>query len=359
MNNNNSYYNSEYKDSSINSFNIISNREGVYFKKNVNKNDLKNIKKQLIYSSKNRKKEEKKIPIKKKEITPIKNRKLEAKQEKYTFTPLINKKSKRIWERRNKKLEENDISSNSNSNKKSKTPIHYLLNEIGVKQKEKQRQNFLTEKNNIILNANIKKINENCYDMAKNYMNKKIDKIIMKYAKDDELSFVNIVQCLCIMRIINELIKVEQINDLDINMIKAAVNKNLVNDKKKLEEREFIEQLWFMINPTSKEYINSKLFSEIIKKLFMCDNSKIKSCSEEIKEELKKYQNENKKEDIYNGISPIREKTYEKNEIWSIQKLIKSFLKLKSDLKAYKNKYYELIKEDIRNDLNESRDKEL
>ena len=362
MNNNNSYYNSEYKDSSINSFNIISNREGVYFKKNVNKNDLKNIKKQLIYSNKNRKKEEKKIPIKKKEITsitPIKNRKLEAKQEKYTFTPLINKKSKRIWERRNKKLEENDINSNSNSNKKSKTPIHYLLNEIGIKQKEKQRQNFLTEKNNIILNANIKKINENCYDMAKNYMNKKIDKIIMKYAKDDELSFVNIVQCLCIMRIINELIKVEQINDLDINMIKAAVNKNLVNDKKKLEEREFIEQLWFMINPTSKEYINSKLFSEIIKKLFMCDNSKIKSCSEEIKDELKKYQNENKKEDIYYGISPIREKTYEKNEIWSIQKLIKSFLKLKSDLKAYKNKYYELKIEDIRNDLNESREKEL
>ena len=196
----------------------------------------------------------------------------------------------------------------------------------------------MTEKNNIILNANIKKINENCYDMAKNYMNKKIDKIIMKYAKDDELSFVNIVQCLCIMRIINELIKVEQINDLDINMIKAAVNKNLVNDKKKLEEREFIEQLWFMINPTSKEYINSKLFSEIIKKLFMCDNSKIKSCSEEIKDELKKYQNENKKEDIYYGISPIREKTYEKNEIWSIQKLIKSFLKLKSDLKAYNSK---------------------
>ena len=373
INNNNTNYNSEFKDSSINSFNIYSSKnnlistKGVYSKKNINQKELKNIKKKLIYSGKNPKRKENKIIIKKEEIlskTPIKQRKSENKKQKFTFTPLINKKSRKLWEKRNEKLEEmksaeKDIKSNysSNSNKKNKKPIYILLNELGNKQKEKMKQIYLTEKNNIKLNANIKKSNENCYDMYKSGMNKKIDNIIKKYVIDDELSIVNIVQCLCSMRIINELIKFGQINDLNINIIETAVKNIKERDKKKLDELNFIEQIWFIINPSLKENINCKLFSELIKKLYICDNSQIKICAEEIENELKENINETNKEKIY--MSPLRDKAFAKNEIWSIQKLIKSFLKLKSDLKAYKNNYYLLKKEDLKNDLSEIRDKEL
>ena len=371
--NNNNNSNSEFKDSSINSFNIYSSKnnlisnKGVYSKKNINQKELKNIKKKLIYSGKNTKKKENKIPIKKEEIlskTPVKQRKSENKKEKFTFTPLINKKSKKMWEKRNEKLEEmkspeKDLSSNSNSNsnKKNKTPIYILLNELANKQKEKQKQIYLTEKNNIKLNANIKKSNDNCNDMYKSGMNKKIDNIIKKYVKDDELSLVNIIQCLCTMRIINELIKFEQINDLNINMLETAVKNIKDRDKKKLEELNLIEQIWFIINPSLIESINCKLFSDIIKKLYTCDNSQIKICIKEIEQELKENINESNKENLY--VSPLRDKTFEKNEIWTIQKLIKSFMKLKSDLKAYKNNYYLLKKEDLKNDLSEKRDKEL
>ena len=96
--------------------------------------------------------------------------------------------------------------------------------------------------------------------MYKSGMNKKIDNIIKKYVIDDELSIVNIVQCLCSMRIINELIKFGQINDLNINIIETAVKNIKERDKKKLDELNFIEQIWFIINPSLKENINCILF---------------------------------------------------------------------------------------------------
>ena len=373
ININNNNFNSEFKDSAISSFNIYSNKNnlmsnrGVYSKKNVLQKDLKNIKKKLIYSGKNPKRNEKKFQIRKEGIiskTPIKQKKSENKKDKFTFTPLINKKSRKMWEKRNEKLEEmkspekdtNSIS-NSNSNKKNKKPIYILLNELGNKQREKMKQICLTEKNNIKLNANIKKTNENCYNMYKRGMNKQLDNIFKKYVKDDELSIINIVQCLCTMRIINELIKFEHINDLSLTMLKTAVKNVKDNDNKKLEELELIEQLWFIINPSLKESINSKFFCYLVKKLYICDNPKIKNLCEEIEQELEENKDENNKENIY--ISPLRDKTFEATEIWPLKKLIKTFLKLKSDLKAYKNNYYLLKKENLKNDLTEERDKEL
>ena len=378
---NNSNYNSENKiPSSISSFNIQSNKNNliknkeVYSKKNlINQCDLNNIKKKLYEDSEIKpNKIEKKKPkiIKMKErtpVTPTKPRRRKTKEEKYSFTPLINKRSRAIWEKRNEKIEENSKSPeknfNSNSNKKNKIPVYELLTEIGISQREKLKEKYMTENEKIKSEANIKKINNNAYDMAIKGMNNKIDKIISLLNIDENITIVEIVQILCLLRIINALIKSDQIKDLNLKDLKFAIdnrkNKNR-EDPKKLEELEFIEQLYFIINPTLEENINSKLFSDLIKILFASDNSKIKNSSDEIKNLLDEYEidSKNNKEGIY--ITPLREEqTFEQKDIWSIPKLIKSFLKLKSDLIAYKNNFLEFKKEQLKNNLIEEKEKEL
>ena len=368
--NNNSNYNSEMKDPRINSFNIYSNKiniinnKGIYAKKNLP--ELKNIKKKLNYTGNKQEEIIRKTPNKKKQkisITPLRQRKLETVKEKYSFTPLINKKSRKIWEKRNKKLEEKYNSSekgvHSNSNKKYKPQLFEILNNIGAENKEKLNQQDLTEINNIKLIANQKKINLNSYEMAKKGMYKKLDYIIEKYKNEENLSLVNMVQCLYCMRIINELIKIDQIKDLNLKLLKTQINNIKGNDKKKFDELEFIEQFWFKMNPSLEEYIKVDLFSQFIKILFISEKSKIKKYTQDIEKLLLQYKINinNNKSSIY--IAPLQDKTFEAKDIWTIPKLIKSFLKLKSDLKGYKNVYYELKKEDLKNDLIDDRDKEL
>ena len=93
--------------------------------------------------------------------------------------------------------------------------------------------------------------------------------------------------------------------------------------------------------------------------MFSANNSQIKKCSDEIKnlfDENKIYFKNNKK-GIY--ITPLREKDFEQKDIWSIPNLIKSFLKLKSDLIGYKNSYFQLKKEKLKDKLIEEEGKQL
>ena len=376
---NNSNYNSEKKiPSTISSFNIQSNKNnliknnGVYSKKNlINQSDLNNIRKKLYEDSeiKQNNKTEKKKPkiIKLKPripVTPTKPRRTKKTESKFSFSPLINKKSKAIWEKRNIKIEENSKSpekSLNNSNKKIKIPVYELLNEIGVNQKEKLKEKYMTENEKIKSDANIKKINNNAYDMAIKGMNKKIDKIIeLLNITGEKISIVEMVKILCLLRIINALVKTEQIKDLNIKDLKLVIENRNKNDYKKSEELEFIEQLYFIINPTLEKNINCKMFTDLVKILFSSDNSKIKNISQEIKNLLDEYKidSKNNKEGIY--ISPLREEqTFEQKDIWAIPKLIKSFLKLKTDKMAYKNNYFEFKREQLKNNLIEEKEKEL
>ena len=375
---NNSNYNSENKiPSTISSFNIQSNKNnliknnGVYSKKNfINQSDLNNIKKKLyedseIKQNKTEKKKPKIIKLKPRiPVTPTKPRRTKKTESKFSFSPLINKKSKAIWEKRNIKIEENSKSPEknlNNSNKKIKIPVYELLNEIGVNQKEKLKEKYMTENEKIKSDANIKKINNNAYDMAIKGMNKKIDKIIeLLNITSEKITIVEMVQILCLLRIINALVKTEQIKDLNIKDLKLVVENRNKNDYKKSEELEFIEQLYFIINPTLEKNINCKMFTDLVKILFSSDNSKIKNISQEIKNLLDEYKidSKNNKEGIY--ISPLREEqTFENKDIWPIPKLIKSFLKLKSDKMAYKNNYFEFKREQLKNNLIEEKEKEL
>ena len=114
------------------------------------------------------------------------------------------------------------------------------------------------------------------------------------------------------------------------------------------------------MNPSMEETIHYKLFSDLIKILFNSDNSKIKQNSEYIKNLLEKnniniIQDNN--QNIY--MTPLREKTFELKDLWSISKLIKCFINIKSSFKAYKNNYYTLKKQELKNKLKEEEDKEL
>jgi hypothetical protein len=90
------------------------------------------------------------------------------------------------------------------------------------------------------------------------------------------------VQILCLLRIINALVKTEQIKDLNIKDLKLVIENRNKNDYKKSEELEFIEQLYFIINPTLEKNINCKMFTALVKILFSSENSKIKNTSQVI-----------------------------------------------------------------------------
>ena len=369
---NNSNINTENKTTNINLFNIFSNENNYYSKENsINQADLNKIKKKLYTNSEGKEK----VIVKKKPkiikfnsrllITPSKPRTNGYQPEKFSFTPIVDKKSQKIWKERIRRIEENlktqEKHSESKSNKKLKSSIYDLLYEEGIKQNKKLKEKYLSENKKIKSDSNSKKILDNSYDFAKKAMNKNIDKIIKTFQNenDEKLSFIQYAQCLIGIRIINELIKADQIKDLNLDTIKNIVKNIKKNDQKKLEELEFIEQFWFILNPTSEEYIDCNLFSKIIKILFSSDNSKIKICSDDINNLLNEYNIElkNNKSGIF--ISPLRDKNFELNDIWEISKLIKKFLKLKSDLMGYKNNFSEFKKELFKNKLTKEREKEL
>ena len=112
--------------------------------------------------------------------TPAKQKRLDTIKEKYSFTPEINKKSRKIWEKRNKKIEEIKKTPEKYSISRSTRNIYDLLNYIGNYQNEKIKQKYKEESDNIKLRANKKKINDNTYQKAEAWMNKIIDNIIKK-----------------------------------------------------------------------------------------------------------------------------------------------------------------------------------
>ena len=66
-----------------------------------------------------------------------------------------------------------------------------------------------------------------------------------------------------------------------------------------------------------------------------------------------------KRDNIDEYITPLTDNKYEKKDLWSIPKLIKKFLVLKNNIKAYKNTDYEYKKEEINQNLKEEDEKEL
>ncbi len=202
------------------------------------------------------------------------------------------------------------------------------------------------------------------YNLVIERINKKINNIINKYTINGKLSIVNIIQCLSDLKIINELIKNNQIIDLKIDTLKTIIENVNEKDQKKSEELQLLEQIWFTINPSMDDFINKDIFFEFLKILFSSNkndinNNQIKELEISVKKLLDKYNINNESNNRNEYISPIRDKKYEVNCLWPLQKLIKIFLNFKNNIKAYRNNDIEYKKEEIYNILKQEREKEL
>ena len=299
-------------------------------------------------------------------------------QEKFPFKPQIDENSQKMYE---KKLSNNK---NEQPNQDNQTiPLSLLLlYEDGSRIQEKIHQEYIRQNNNIIANANKKKINDNSYNMVNNRLNKKIDNAINKFVKKFEekiednkegknevklkekymLNIVSMTQCLYELNIINELIKPkDNIKDINLNnqldlaelqSMAESVNKR---DIKKSEELELIEQLYYLLNPKLNTYFECDILS-IFLKLFFCGNYTPKELEDCIISLLEKYKISNlEKSGEYK--SPLRNKIYEKNQIWSLAQFIKVFLNLKKNLKAYRENDY--TKGDVYNNIIKESEKDL
>jgi hypothetical protein len=323
--------------------NATNNYNSNFSKKNNlnNDSDLQSIRKNLYNP-----KYDKKCKLYDQKVT--KNIKYEP--EEYTFLPTINQKSRELCEK------------NKNS-KIPNAPIGVLLyNDANIK-KEKLNQKCLTENNIIKSNANLKKININSYNLAIERINKKIDNSIKCYSKDGKLCIAGVTNCLAHLNIIIELFKNKDINDnVDFEELQSIIDTINEKDYKKLEEVEFLEQLWLLLNPSLTQYINSQILSELLK-ILLSSNNNVKDLASRVEKLFDKYNinyekvndNNNNNDKLY--LSPLRDKKYNQNELWPLTKLIKKFLSLKQNLKAYQKKDYQ--KGDLYNNIIKERDKDL
>ena len=275
----------------------------IYFKKCTNKN----------YPSKFQMKSRIK-----KQKSNSKNSKREVYQKKTSFTP----------DEKEIKLSDKNRINKDNHNSKLLSRNKNSINDIGLYRKKSS-------------NLNNERI---C---------KKIDNVINEYTSEDGLSIVNVVQILFDLKIINELIRnINQKANLNIKEMKKIVNNIKKKDYKKLEELEFLDQLWFTINPSLNEYINTKFFYEFLK-LMLSSEKKflngdlIKDLSLSIENLLNQNYYNNDSSRSYNTeifISPLSNKKYDQTDLWSVPKLVKMFFKLKSHINnEFENKKNEMI----------------
>ena len=297
--------------------------------------------------------------------------------------PNENKKMSIGQEKNNSYNQKNNIKNNSNKKKEQKrpsTPLGLSLYEKAKEYKDKLNNKYNEEQNFIIFNANKKKINDKSYNMVNKRLGKRIDNAINKFAKDDQLNIVLMTQCLYELNIITELIKMKDYindnininkkNELDLVELQSMIDSMNGSDKKKIIEVELIEQLWFLLNPNLEQNINSQILSNFLKIFFCNKNSTFKELENDVMQLLDKYQiqkpeednninnndNDNNKE-IENFKSPLRDKVYNKEEIWTLAQFVKVFIELKKNLKAYREN--DNTKGDIYNNIVKETDKEL
>ena len=300
--------------------NCIENSNESSIKKNTNENKINNtvLENQFSFSSQNS------IPHKKAQteiLKPISNQ-------------TLNKKNKKI------------------NSKKKNVPIEYLLYEE-AKKKIIKKQNIEENKiKNIKLNATKTKISKSSHYLAIENLEKTIEKTTNNYSEFGQISFIGIIKVLTELNIFKEILK--DINEQEEEKIFEQIKKkyNKINIKNKtndlLNEIYFVEQLWILLNLNGQnsKYINSDTFTKFLIIIFSPVEATIKEIVNLLKQYLqaalfldsKAFTNESQKNSIQESNSiktKISENYISKDERWSLQKIVKTFLILKKNRIAY------------------------
>ena len=212
--------------------------------------------------------------------------------------------------------------------------IRALTPDVKNKKNNKKNIPYNNSKKNINSYVNTKKINNSSNLMISKTTIKKIEDSIIKNSINERISIVGFIKCLFDLNIISEIFKSKDIiNNLDIEELRRIIK--YINEKNinKLKEVEFIEQFWFIINPSVAKYTSIQIMSKMLKILFSA-NSNIKDITNSIVILLNKYNNIININGYYS--SPLRSKKYNKNEKWPLPKFVKVFLDLKNKSKINK-----------------------
>ena len=138
------------------------------------------------------------------------------------------------------------------------TSVADSLYEDAWNKKQKMENLYEKEKSNIKKDVNKSLISKGSNNLLIKKNNLKLNEIIEKYSNKNngKLSIVHTIQCLWEIHILQELLKnVRNVENIDFeyikNIIEEIINKTK-NNNRKIEEIEFVEQLWIKINPYYK-----------------------------------------------------------------------------------------------------------
>ena len=280
------------------------------------------------------------------------NYSIEEEREKESYKEIFNEK-----EIENKKVNNiDDLIHNINANNIDNLVIPILSNNNIVVENEINKKRNKTKKIKDIKQLNKSKsseqfntkfkMNKSSFKWLSTYNEKLISKIILSNSdKDKKISIFGIIKTLHSLKILHILLSK---NNINLNeLIKNIQN---INEKEteKIKELEFVEQIWFLLNPNNEKKINSEIFECFIKLLYPYTNNLKKSAISYIEEYIKiinfmepKDENKNIEEYYY---SPLRKEYFPKNIKWSIEKIVQTFFELKRNGLAYKKNYENLNK---------------
>ena len=251
----------------------------------------------------------------------------------------INEKETKIKKENNKLI--NDI--NANNIDKLFIPImnNNIIEKELIKIKNDKKQ-LNKSKSSEQFNTKFK-INKSSFKWLSSYNEKLISKIILTNSdKNKQISILGIVKTLHTLKILHNLLSK---NKLDLN--------NLNENIQKQKELEFVEQIWFLLNPNNKKLISNEIFECFIKLLFPYTYNLKQSAIEYVEEYIKiinfmEPKNDTKNNDEY-YYSPLRNEYFPKNKKWPIDKIIQTFFELKRNRIAYKKNFEKINKEEKKN----------
>ena len=268
-------------------------------------------------------------------------------------------------ENRKKSVDKNVKVENKKVNKEiydksfTKRPVEDELYIDALKRKEKQDKINNVKVKEAMINSASHKLSNKSYQISINKIEKNIDNVFSLVDSENigEVNFYQLGEVLYYLNIFRESFNTngvsstsqilsnsnldakKHINDhlksfYSYKDIQNNLKQNKKSEIRKKKEILFIEQLWITLNPESKFTIKVEMIKEFLKILCSPLSSSIKETSDILIQFLEAYffldEHQSKK-----LISPVTEKSMTKDEIWSIEKLVKEYLNLKENILAY------------------------